>query len=260
MAVLSAVLLLTALIAAPLASAQQPTTATPTPMVTPPKTSVERWAPVAAQIATVLTATFAIAAGYVGLRKYAGSALFRPGIWITVDGSLRSFSGKTVAVVNLTLENKGVRSVVVRGDSLQVVEVKDGLKSYVSLVAPHVDTHSGEFHWHVDNEVPFALDDQTRGLWVHGEEPSADARPYVQNLAPGARTELPFVMPAYDETPVALFRAQIWVEDINGRHGGHVQAEKVLHSPQTPTGTDDASPAGSGESDSQAEAAAPAEP
>ncbi len=262
LAVASAVVALTALPGPALAGAQQPTaTLPPTPVTAPPKTALERWAPVAAQLATVATASFAMAAGYVGLRKYAGSALFHPAIWITVEGSLGSPTGETTAVINLSLENKGVRSVVVRGDSLELARERDGHASYVSIVIPHISTHSGEFHWHVSNELPFALDDQARGLWVHGEAPSPAPRPYVQTLAPGARTELPFVLPAYEETPVALVRAQIWVEDINGRHGSYVQAEKVLHAPQAGTGTRDASPTRSGESDSQthAEAASQAE-
>jgi hypothetical protein len=178
---------------------------------------IERWAPIAANLASIVTAVVAVSAGIVAFRKFVGARVFQPRIWIELDGHIAHVQGGSVVAVNMTLENKGVRTVVVRGDNSRE---SDAIWSYVSVIpmsgeelhSPHTN-----LAWRADSEVALLLGEQ--------RDPPRDVH---QELPPETKTEFPFLIPVVGKPVAAKVAAQIYAEDIGARHGAYHHAEKVL--------------------------------
>jgi hypothetical protein len=181
------------------------------------KSDIERWAPVAANAAAVITMLVAVAAGFVAFRKYVGARVFRPRIWIELQGAIVDVEGGSAVAVNMTLENKGVRTVVVRGANSRQA---DQIWSYVSVIPMSQDRlHAPETSivWRATDELAVLLGEQ--------RDPPQDIR---LELTPDMKTEFPFLIPIIGKPVAAKVAAQVYVEDIRGGHGDYHHAEKVL--------------------------------
>ncbi len=191
------------------------------------KTWLERWAPVVGNGASVLTTLFAVGAGVLGFRKYFGSEPFEPYLWIEVSGTIASLPWKRCAIVVVSLENKGIRSVWVHGDPTPW-EPSTVYGSYVcTYPARHDELAAPDFAWE-GRGTTYALDQQTRNLFVEGSAPTGRTRSYSVKLGPAFKTVLPFAIPLPEDTVAALVRAQIYVETYKHKKGNRQMAEVIV--------------------------------
>ena len=206
---------------------------------------LKEWVPVLSGLATVLTATLAIAAGYVSFRKFVGGRILRPNVVMELDSVVHADANHTLLAVNLRVRNVGARAITIRGDGGRDVHE---YQSYVGAVPlTQADLSAGNLVWDAGREHGKLLDEQSRGLFVHGEAPSSEARPFRQDLAPGQEAGLPFLLLLPSGTVAARVRAQLYISDIGGKHGDHLTRDRVIPCLSTNGGTThDCSPRASG--------------
>jgi hypothetical protein len=228
---------------------------------------MDKWTPIGANIGTILVSFSVIFGGIVSFQKYIGTRFLQPTTTLELELTLTPMGEYSLVAVNVRIKNRGVRTIVVRGDGTRDT---GSIVSTVGVV-PQSDKSAanGQLIWRTEDQVDFLLDEQARGLWIDGVPPSEEPREFRQVLAPAQETELPFLFAVSRDTVAALVRAQIYVEDKHGRDGGYVHADKVvqttdadqlgrIRNDSTATNGDATSPR-TGQSSSSSSAPTPAE-